>query len=262
MNILFVGDIVGVPGRAAIRTYLPQIKQQYQIDLVVANGENAAHGKGMTAKTYKQLLSYGIDVFTMGNHTFSNKQIYNFIDEAHRMVVPCNMDVEDVGNHVVILEVKGKKVAILNVLGEVFMINSIQSPFEAIAKQLEQLEADIYLCDFHGEATSEKIAFTYHFCNKFAAIVGTHTHVQTADDRIVYGCGAISDLGMCGAYTSVLGRDVDEILTRFTTNQKTQYKIAEGEPIFSGMVVTLDDTNNRCIHVERIQIRPENIENQ
>lgn len=257
MNILFIGDIVGVSGRSAIKTYLPELKKQYQIDLVVANGENAAHGKGMTAKIYKQLLSYGIDVFTMGNHTFSNNHIFNFIHEAHDLCIPCNIDHDYEGNKVVYKEVLNKKIAIVNVLGDVFMSNTMKSPFKAIEDLLKEIDADIYLCDFHGEATSEKIAFTYYFAHKFAAIVGSHTHVQTSDERIVSGCGAISDLGMCGAYTSVLGRDVDEILTRFTSNKKTIYTIAQGDPIFCGLLVTLDDISNRCTDVKRIQIRPQ-----
>lgn len=260
MNILFLGDIVGESGRKVVKDNLSNLKLQYQIDLVIANGENAAHGKGITAKIYRQLRDYGIDVITMGNHTFSNDNIYRFIDDVNHLVRPANMDPIEVGQNVVVVEVKGKKIAVCNFLGEVFMYNSNQSPFDAFENILNEVNADIYVVDLHGEATSEKIAFTYNFAHKASVIVGTHTHVQTADERIVYGCAAITDLGMCGAYTSVLGRDVEEILTRFTSNQKTKYTIANGEGILCGVVVEIDDNTNRAKKIQRIQIRPENIE--
>lgn len=260
MKILFIGDIVGSVGREVVRDLLPGLKEQHHIDLVVANGENAAHGKGITRKIYNQLLSYGIDVITMGNHTFSKNDIYQFIEEADRMVRPANMEPADYGQHTVVVKVKGKRVAISNLSGEVWMNNVIDSPFYCMEEILNDIEADIYLVDFHGEATSEKIAFTYYFSGRVQAVVGTHTHVQTSDERLVYGTAAITDLGMCGAYTSVLGRDVEEIVTRFTTDEKTKFKIAGGPGIFCGAVVELDDETNKAIHIERIQIRPQDIE--
>lgn len=260
MNVLFIGDIVGSVGRSMVEQMLPSLKERYAIDLVVANGENAAHGKGITRKIYHQLLSYGIDMITMGNHTFSKNDIYQFIDEADRMVRPANMDPLEYGESTRIIKVHNKRVAITNLSGEVWMNNVVDSPFACMEDVLEDVDADIYLVDFHGETTSEKIAFTYHFAGRIQAVVGTHTHVQTADERIVYGTAAISDLGMCGAYTSVIGRDVEEIITRFTTDEKTKFKIAEGPGIFCGAVVRIDDTTNKAISIERIQIRPEHIE--
>lgn len=260
MNILFIGDIVGSVGRSAVAKYLPQLKVEHNVDLVVANGENAAHGKGITRKIYHQLLEMGIDVITMGNHTFSKNDLYQFIEEADRLVRPANMEPLDYGEHTIVLHMNNKRIAITNVCGEVWMNNVIDSPFYCMEDILEEIEADIYLVDFHGEATSEKIAFTYHFADRIQAVVGTHTHVQTADERIVYGCAAITDLGMCGAYTSVLGRDVEEIITRFTTDEKTKFKIADGEGIFCGALVNIDDETNRATAIQRLQIRPENIE--
>lgn len=260
MNILFLGDIVGSVGRAMVEEHLPKLKEQHAIDLVIANCENAAHGKGITKKIYHQLLGYGIDMITMGNHTFSKNDIYMFINEADRLVRPANMDPLDYGKSTRVLTVKDKKVAITNLCGEVWMHNIVDSPFACMEDVLEDIEADIYLVDFHGEITSEKIAFAYNFAGRIQAVVGTHTHVQTADERLVYGTAAISDLGMCGAYTSVLGRDVEEIITRFVTDEKTKYKLAEGPGILCGAIVKLDDVTNRAIHIERIQIRPENIE--
>lgn len=260
MNILFLGDIVGKAGRGAVREYLPRVKQQYQPDLIIANGENSAHGKGITRKIYNELRELGIDVITMGNHTFSKNDIYTFIDEADRMVRPANMEPLGYGQSTCILEVNGKRVAITNLSGEIFMNNVIDSPFSCMEDILDEVDADLHFVDLHAETTSEKIAFAYHFAGRVNIVVGTHTHVQTADERIVYGTAAISDLGMCGAYTSVIGRDVSEVVTRFTTDEKTRYTVAEGPAIFCGLFVKLDDHTNKAIYVERIQIRPEHVE--
>lgn len=260
MKILFIGDIVGQAGREALKRYLPALVETKEIDLVIANGENAAHGKGLTAKIYRQLKSFGVDVVTLGNHAFSNDNIFNFLHTVDDVVRPGNLEPLDYGRSSTVVEKNGKKIAVHNLSGEVFMYDVTESPFQCMERMLKEVKADIHVVDLHAEATSEKIAFTYYFAKKLAAVVGTHTHVQTADERIVYGCAAITDLGMCGAYTSVLGRDVDEILTRFTKNEKTRYKIAEGEPIFCGAVVTIDDETNRAIDIERIRYVDSNLE--
>ncbi len=260
IKVLFFGDIVGKAGRQCVATHIAALKQQYQPDLIIANGENAAHGKGITKRIYEELLAYGIDMITMGNHTFSKNDIFHFIDTADRLVRPGNMEPLEYGSCVRILPCKGKRVAICSISGEIFMNHVVESPFVCMERILNTTAADLYLVDLHGEATSEKIAFTYHFAGRVHAVVGTHTHVQTADERIVYGTAAISDLGMCGAYTSVLGRDVQEVITRFVTQEKTRYTIAEGEGICCGLCVTFDEVSNQAIHVERIQLRPDPIE--
>ena len=253
MNILFIGDIVGQAGREALKRYLPVLVDTKKIDLVIANGENAAHGKGITAKIYRQIKNFGVDVITLGNHAFSNDNIFNFLHEVNDVVRPVNIEPLDYGRSSTVIEKNGKTIAVHNLSGEVFMYDVVESPFVAMERMLKEVKADIHVVDLHAEATSEKIAFTYHFANRLAAVVGTHTHVQTADERIVHGCAAITDLGMCGAYTSVLGRDVNEILTRFTTQSKTRYTIAEGEPIFCGAIVTIDDESNRATHIDRVR---------
>lgn len=260
MNVLFLGDIVGKAGRNVIKKHMPLLKETYQPDLIIANGENAAHGKGITRKIYHELLGYGIDVITMGNHTFSKNDIYTFINEADQMVRPANMEPLGYGQSTVIVRACGKRVAVSNLSGEIFMNNVVDSPFSCMEDILDDVDAEIHIVDFHGETTSEKIAFTYQFAGRVNIVVGTHTHVQTADDRIVYGTAAISDLGMCGAYTSVIGRDVQEVVTRFTTDEKTRYTVADGEGILCGLFVKLNDDTNKAVHVERIQLRPEHAE--
>lgn len=240
-----------------MKRHIPLLKSRYALDLIVANGENAAHGKGITRKIYHQLIQAGVDVITMGNHTFAKTDIFQFIEEADRLVRPMNMEPLDAGKAVRVFPVLGKRIAVVNLCGEIFMHNVVDSPFLCMEEVLEEVDADLFLVDLHAEATSEKIAFTYAFAGRVGAVVGTHTHVQTADERIVKGTAAISDLGMCGAYTSVLGRDVNEIVTRFTTETKTRYTIAEGPGLFCGAVVRFDDRSNQAVSIERIQIRPQ-----
>ena len=257
MRVLFLGDIVGKAGRLCMKEQLPALKLKYQPDLVIANGENAAHGKGITKRIYHELLSYGIDMITMGNHTFSKDNIFQFINEAERIVRPANMEPLSYGRSTQILQVGSKRVAISNLCAEIFMNQVTESPFTCMERILAGIDVDYHFVDLHGETTSEKIAFTYHFAGRVQAVIGTHTHVQTADERIVNGCAAISDLGMCGAYDSVLGRDTQEVLDRFIKKEKTHYKVAEGAAILCGMAVDFDDSINQAVHIERIQIRPQ-----
>lgn len=257
MKILFVGDVVGSVGRQMVIDTVPRLREEKQIDLVICNGENAAHGKGITKKIYNQLIGAGIDVITMGNHTFSKNDILLFIDEADKLVRPMNMEPTEPGRSTCVVQVKDKSVAISNLSGEVFMNNITDSPFACMEDILEDYEdCDLHVVDLHAEATSEKIAFTYCFASQLAAVVGTHTHVQTADERIIDGCAAITDLGMCGPYNSVLGRDIDEVIARFT-GSKTKYTMAAGPGIFCGLIVEIDDITNNAVAVERIQIKEE-----
>ncbi len=256
MRILFVGDIVGAVGRSMVVKHVPMIRESEHIDFVVANGENAAHGKGITNKIYHQLLSCGVDLVTMGNHTFSKDVIYRFIDDADQMIRPMNLYPEEVGQAYRIVDIKGKKVCFVNLMCEVFMNQVTNSPFVCMEQILEDTAADLYFVDLHGEATSEKIAFSYYFENRVQAVVGTHTHVQTADERISNGSAFISDAGMCGAYRSVIGRDIKEVLTRFTTNEKTRFTVADGEGIFCGVIIDFDEKTNQATNIQRIQIRP------
>lgn len=256
IRILYLGDIVGSSGRRVIKQQLAMIKSQYDIDLTIANAENAAHGKGITKKIYYQLCDIGIDLFTMGNHTYAKKDIYQILETIDNMAVPQNIE-EVAGVGTIYTTIKNKKIAITNVMGEIFMYGTTKSPFMYMKELLSQVTADIHIVDIHAEATSEKIAFGYAFKDYLTAVVGTHTHVQTADEKVIDGCGYISDLGMCGTYHSVLGRDIEEILSRFFQKEKQPYKIAEGQAILQGVILTIDEDTNRCSSIERIQILEE-----
>ena len=256
MKLLFVGDVVGAVGRKMVFDNVPRIRKEENIDLVICNAENAAHGKGITRKIYNQLINSQVDMITMGNHTFSKKNLEENIDEMDKMVRPANMYPLEYGKGYRIFEFNGKKIALVNLIGEVFMVNVSESPFKKMEEILSEIEADIVLVDLHAEATSEKIAFTYEFAKRCTVVVGTHTHVQTADERIVDDhCAAISDLGMCGPYHSVIGRDIDEILRRFKYQEQTRFTMAEGRGIFCGCIVEIDDETNQAISIKRIQIK-------
>ena len=256
MKLLFVGDVVGAVGRKMVFDNVPRIRKEENIDLVICNAENAAHGKGITRKIYNQLINSQVDMITMGNHTFSKKNLEEIIDEMDKMVRPANMYPLEYGKGYRIFEFNGKKIALVNLIGEVFMVNVSESPFKKMEEILSEIEADIVLVDLHAEATSEKIAFTYEFAKRCTVVVGTHTHVQTADERIVdEHCAAISDLGMCGPYHSVIGRDIDEILRRFKYQEQTRFTMAEGKGIFCGCIVEIDDETNQAISIKRIQIK-------
>ncbi len=260
MKILFIGDIVGSVGRNIVLEQLPQLKEKYGIDFTIANAENAAHGKGLTKKIYHQLINGGCDLLTLGNHAYSKDTIFTFLEEADQLVRPYNLSCQQ-GKGYRIVEVNGLRICVTNLIGEIFMIPTTESPFMSMEDIIMDTrdEVDIYFVDLHAEATSEKIAFSYYFESDVQVVVGTHTHVQTADERVSYGTAFISDVGMCGAYRSVIGRDIEEIITRFTTDEKTRFTIAEGPGILSAVVVEIDETSKQATHIERIQIRPESM---
>ena len=257
MKVLFIGDIVGKRGREALIAHLPMLKEKYAPDFIIANGENSAHGKGITKKIYNQYLSMGIDMITMGNHTFSNDNLMTFIDQADRLVCPANRDTDKPGTPVRYLDYKGKKVGVYNLVGEIFMDSVEESPLPAMERLLKYYPADIHIVDFHAEATGEKAIFLHYFYDKVEMIVGTHTHIQTADECIFKGCAFISDVGMCGGYDSIIGKDADEVLERVTTGRHTHFVPADTPAVFSAVFVTFNDETNRAESIERIQIRPE-----
>lgn len=255
MKFLIIGDVCGKTGRKMINEHVKSLKKKHEIDFVICNGENSAHGKGITKKIYQQLLENGVDCITMGNHTFSKSDINNFIDEANKMIVPYNFPNNDKGQGTAVFHVKGKRVRVTNLLGSLFMGFEVPSAFEAFKEIIKNQTDEIHIVDFHGETTSEKIAFAYHFSDHLSCLVGTHTHVQTADETILLDKTAfISDLGMCGCVDSILGRDINEAISKFISNEKTRYTIAEGRGIFCALIVEIDEKTNKAIKVERIRI--------
>lgn len=264
MNILFLGDIVGKPGRNIVFKYLDELKEKYSVDFVIANGENSAHGKGITTKIYNSFINAGIDCVTLGNHSFSKQEIKETINTLDRLVRPLNFDIDpSVGKGYRVFNCKGKRIAVVNILGEVFMNDVAESPFDAMSKLLyaEHLKTkehvDYIFVDMHAEATSEKLIFANYFKNELIAVCGTHTHVQTADEKIIDGCAFINDVGMCGPYNSIIGRDIEEMFRNMVDHQKTSFTVAEGDAVLSAVLIKVNETTNRAESIERIQIRPE-----
>lgn len=254
MNILFVGDVVGRPGRRALANNLKTIIEQYDIHFTIVNGENSAHGKGITKKIFNELITYGADAVTMGNHTYAKAEIYEIIEDP-RLIVPINMEMPKGAQGYHVFEIKDKKIMVANVCTEAFMHNIIKNPLD-VSNELKDVASDIKIIDLHGEATAEKVAYLHYFKKDFTGIFGTHTHVQTADEDVFDGCAYITDVGMCGAYESIIGRDIDEVLSRMIDNKVTHYTVSKGEPVFSAVVVEVSDETNRALNIERIQIRP------
>lgn len=256
MRILFLGDIVSKKGREVIRDSLASLKSKYNPDFVIANGENSAHGKGITLKIYNELISYGINCITMGNHTYAKRELLDSIDKMDKLVVPNNID-DKVGEGYRIFDVKGKKICVSNLLGQAFMGEYMSSPFTSYEEIKSQTKADIYFVDFHAEATAEKRIFVEYFKNDVDIVVGTHTHVQTADECILYDNVAfISDVGMCGPYESIIGRNIEESIKGHVLHEKTKYETCESDPMLCGVIIDIDDRLNKPIYIERIQIRP------
>ncbi|WP_251516600.1 MULTISPECIES: TIGR00282 family metallophosphoesterase [Staphylococcus] len=256
MRILFIGDIVGKVGREAISTYLSKLKQTHRPTITIVNAENAAHGKGITEKIYKELLREGVDFMTMGNHTYGQRQIYDFIDEAKRMVRPANYPEEAPGVGMRFVQINDIKLAVINLQGRAFM-QDIDDPFKKADALIEeaQKETDYIFVDFHAETTSEKNAMGWYLDGRVSAVVGTHTHIQTSDERILPGrTGYITDVGMTGYYDGILGINRDEVIYRFLTSLPQRHVVPDtGRSVLSGVIIDLDK-NGKTKHIERVLI--------
>ena len=256
MNILFIGDIFGKTGRKMIATYLPKIVEKYSVECVIANGENTSHGKGLLQKHYDELLTYGISLITMGNHTYSKKEIFDYIDEADHLIVPLNKPLAMPGVGSRVIEVKGKKIRVTNLLGLTFMDGKPQNPFEAIEPVLENDSSDIHIIDFHGEATSEKIAFANYFDGRINIVVGTHTHVQTNDARILpKGTMYMTDLGMTGPLDGIIGVNPTPIIKRFLTGMPVRHIPMEtGPKQLNGLIVEINELTHKTTNFEIVNV--------
>ncbi|MBW6510164.1 MAG: TIGR00282 family metallophosphoesterase [Desulfuromonadales bacterium] len=258
MKLLFVGDIVGRAGRKALTDHLKGLVNQYQIDLVIANGENAAAGYGLTGPILKELFASGIDVVTSGNHIWDKKEIIPILDREHRLLRPANYPPGLPGRGVGVYETaSGVRVGICNLEGRVFMKN-LDCPFRTADLLIEELRqaTSIILVDFHAEATSEKQALGYYLDGRVSAVVGTHTHVQTADERIFPGgTGYLTDVGMSGSRDAVIGNEKDAALERFLSQMPVRLEVAKKDPQLSAVVLTIDEDSGHCTGIERIQAR-------
>jgi metallophosphoesterase (TIGR00282 family) len=260
MKVLFIGDIIGKPGRRAVSKLLPSLVNDNRIDMVIANGENAAGGFGLTRKVVEELYAMKIDVLTSGNHIWDKKEISDFIDEYDTLLRPANYPDGLLGHGSVIASsIAGKPVGVLNLEGRVFM-KPLECPFRVAEKEIEKLKqyTDIIIVDIHAEATSEKQALGWFLDGKVSAVLGTHTHVQTADERVLpQGTAYISDAGMTGSLDSVIGMKSDIIVQKFLTSLPARYEVAKHNVWLQGAILTIDDRSGRSTQIERLSIKPE-----
>lgn len=256
MNILFIGDIVGSPGREAVKRLLPELKKEFHLDFIIANAENAAGGSGITPKVANELFDTGIQVLTSGDHIWKKREILEIIDQDSRILRPLNFPRTAPGRGSGIFKAPtGLEIAVVNVQGRVFL-EALDCPFrtsqEAVEAYLKQTK--IIIVDMHAEATSEKVALGWYLDSKVSAILGTHTHIQTADEKILPGGSAyITDVGMTGPYNSVIGRRTEDILQRFITSVPTRFEVAKENIQLHAVVVEIDEQTGKARSILRIQ---------
>ncbi|MFC1666894.1 TIGR00282 family metallophosphoesterase [Candidatus Omnitrophota bacterium] len=257
MKILLIGDIVGCPGREAVKKIVPELRMGKGIDFVIGNAENIAGGSGLTSDTVDELLCSQVDVVTSGDHIWKKKEIYERLEKDRRILRPANYPECCPGRGAgVIKSSSGKAVGVINVLGRVFMNHADGCPFRIAEKEIERLSKDtkIILVDMHAEATSEKIAIGRFLDGSVSAIFGTHTHVQTADEKILArGSAYITDLGMTGSQDSVIGRKVDSIIEHFLTCMPTRFDMADKDVELQGAIVEIDEETGRASSIERVR---------
>lgn len=256
MKILAVGDLIGNSGIKELKKQLPAIKQAEKIDFIIVNGENAAEGMGLTQQNFNDILALNIDVITMGNHTWGKKDIFKFIDHP-KLIRPANYPKGVVGKGYNLYTCQNKKIAVINLIGRVDINVLSENPFIIVKELVHQLkkEVDMIFVDFHAEATAEKIAMGYFLDGEVTAVFGTHTHVQTADEKILpKGTAYITDIGMTGPKHSVIGMDISVSLKRFETTLPERYKIATGECILNGVIFDVDDANNKVKNIKRLYL--------
>ncbi|HYP56143.1 MAG TPA: TIGR00282 family metallophosphoesterase [Solirubrobacterales bacterium] len=241
MKVLFIGDVVGGPGRRGLAAAMPGLRERHRPDLVVVNGENSAGGMGITEKTARAIFECGADVVTTGNHVYRHREAYDFLDREQRVIRPANYPHANPGRGHVVVEAAAKRVAVVNLSGMVGL-EVARSPFHEIDAILERLEVDCTIVDFHAEVSSEKVAMGWHLDGRVAAVLGTHTHVPTADARVLPGGTAhISDVGMTGSRTSVLGVRPEQILEKFRTQMPVRFETAEEDVWVMGVALEVNE---------------------
>jgi 2',3'-cyclic-nucleotide 2'-phosphodiesterase len=255
LTILFLGDIVGEPGRSAVIAQLPRLKELHAVDFIIVNGENAAGGRGITPKITIDLLRAGVSVITTGDHIWDQKEIIAFIDTEPRLLRPVNYPDGAPGCGSIVLETAKGPVGVINVQGRTFMQPILENPFHAVESAVEQMrqQTSTIFVDAHAETTSEKIALGRFLDGKVSAVIGTHTHVQTADEQIFPGGTAfLCDAGMCGPASSILGRAIDPIVSRFVSNLPALFPVARGDVRLCGVVVSIDEATGHAVHIARV----------
>lgn len=256
LRLLFLGDVVGDPGRRAVAALLPDWKQELQADFIIINGENAAGGRGITPKIAIGLMRAGAAVITTGDHIWDQKEILPFLAEEPRLLRPLNYPPGAPGQGSIVLETKKGKIGVINLQGRTFMRDQLENPFTVASDCVERLrqETPILFVDFHAEATSEKVAMGWHLDGKVSAVVGTHTHVPTADERILpQGTAFQSDAGMCGPLDSIIGSQIEPVLERFHTQLPARFGVGRGVVRLNGVLVTIDPASGRALLIERVR---------
>ena len=254
MRILCIGDIVGENGVKKFKEELPKLRQEESIDFVIVNAENSAGGMGITTKIFNDLLNLNVDVITMGNHTWGKKDIFTFIDNP-KLLRPANYSKGVVGHGDGIYNCKDKKIGVIDLIGRTDMNVLSDNPFTKATELIEKMKdkCDLILVEFHAEATAEKVAMANYLDGKVAAVYGTHTHIQTADERILpKGTAYITDIGMTGPMESVIGMDLNASIKRFVTSLPERYKLADGKCMLNGCIFDINDENCRVININRI----------
>jgi metallophosphoesterase (TIGR00282 family) len=266
VKLLFIGDIVGQPGRRAVKELLPKLREQHALDFVIANGENSAGGSGITVKTAEEIFAAGVDVITSGDHLWDQKEVTELLADEKRFLRPMNYPPGTPGRGSALFQVQNPKskvqsplsIGVLNLQGRTFMQPALENPFLMAADEVKKLrdQTKLIFIDFHAEATSEKIAFARMLDGQVSAVVGTHTHVQTADEQIFPGGTAfLSDAGFTGPHESVLGREIAPVIQRFLTSMPQRFEVAKDRVILHGIVIEINETDGKALHVQRVAER-------
>jgi len=258
MKVLFIGDIIGEPGRKALRQGLHKLVERLKIDFIIANAENAAGGFGITPSIGEEIFSLGVNVLTSGNHIWDKKDAVTYIAQEKRLLRPANYPEDVPGNGSIIAETPdGERIAVLNVSGRVFM-NLIDCPFRASKREIHKLkeQANVIVVDFHAEATSEKLAIGWFLDGEISAVIGTHTHVQTADETVLpKGTAYITDVGMTGPIDSVIGVKKEQIIGKFLTSMPVRFETAKGQAVFSAVMIDIDSNSGKANSIQRLQLK-------
>ncbi|MBF0484598.1 MAG: TIGR00282 family metallophosphoesterase [Candidatus Omnitrophica bacterium] len=257
MRILCIGDIVGRPGRMAIEKLVPALRKELALDCVIANAENAAGGSGITARIAKHMFDCGCDVLTLGDHAWDQKELEDYLKDSQFLLRPLNFSPHAPGRGLCVKDLpSGKKVAVMVFIGRVFMKQHVDCPFRAFSDEIDRVkgETPVVVVDFHAEATSEKISFGYLADGKVSVIFGTHTHVPTADEKILpHGTAYITDVGMTGPHDSVIGQKKENILRKYVTGLPVKFEVAEEDVWLNGIVAEVDENTGKALKIERIR---------